>query len=158
MTSVTRLPASSRRSVCTTIVVLPTCSGVDVPCTVPCVTGRKKLVFDSMVDVIAPGGRFRNAQTAEAVGQRHQRAAVDHAGVVIVVRSYSAKISTSGRPAQLRLESLLRLALRVELRELVGGVCVGVAELELDPRDDELARLGTTGDELVAAGLGAVIP
>jgi hypothetical protein len=45
VTSATRLPASSRRSVCTTIVVLPTRSGVAIPWTAPTMTGRKKLGF-----------------------------------------------------------------------------------------------------------------
>ena len=55
------------RSVCTTIVVRPTCNGRVVAWTVPSRTPRKKLVFDSIVDVVAPSGRFKKAQIAPSV-------------------------------------------------------------------------------------------
>ncbi len=43
----------------------------------PSRTPRKKLVFDSIVDVVAPAGRLRKAHTApSAVGHRHQHSAV----------------------------------------------------------------------------------
>ncbi|HEU4536504.1 MAG TPA: hypothetical protein VFS00_20405 [Polyangiaceae bacterium] len=50
---------SSRTSVCTTIVVLPTCTGSARTWNVPLRTARKKLVFDSIVVVpIDPGGKL----------------------------------------------------------------------------------------------------
>src|SRR5579862_1844479 len=60
VTLATRRPPSSRRTDSTTIVVRPTCSGAASAVTVPAVTPRIKLVFDSMVDVpVDPSGRLR---------------------------------------------------------------------------------------------------
>src|SRR5213592_1744890 len=63
-TSATRRPVASRTSVWTTIVRRPTCSGCVTASTWPLRTGAKKFVFDSMVEVPAPGGRFKKAQIA----------------------------------------------------------------------------------------------
>jgi hypothetical protein len=72
--------SASKSEVCTTMKRRPTCSGWLLPSTCPAVTGRKKLLFDSMVLVVAPGGRFKKAHTAERVGQAHEHAAVEDAG------------------------------------------------------------------------------
>jgi hypothetical protein len=54
------LPASSKRSVSTTIVRLPRCSGRERASTVPERTAEKKFVFDSIVAVaLEPSGRLR---------------------------------------------------------------------------------------------------
>ena len=60
----TRFPEASKTSVSTTIVVRPTWSGRARACTSPSRIAPRKFVFDSIVVVWAPGGRFRNAQTA----------------------------------------------------------------------------------------------
>src|SRR5207244_6918658 len=52
------------------IVRRPTWSGWATASTGPLRTAAKKFVFDSMVDVLAPGGRFRKAQIAPSVSAR----------------------------------------------------------------------------------------
>src|SRR5205085_6159335 len=62
VTFATRRPASSNRSVSTTITVRPTWRGRATASTWPSRTARRKLVFDSIVVVpAAPSGRLRNA-------------------------------------------------------------------------------------------------
>src|SRR5207249_10214842 len=62
-------------SVCTTTTRRPTRSGRVVPSTRPARTARKKFVFDSIVVVAAPDGRFRKAQIAPSVSPSAMRAA-----------------------------------------------------------------------------------
>ena len=81
VTWATRLSRSSRTSVCTTMVVRPTWSGRLVAWTVPSRMPRKKFVFDSIVDVVAPARQVdERAHRAERVGERHDHAAVQQTG------------------------------------------------------------------------------
>src|SRR6266516_7352255 len=66
-TSATRRPVASRTSDCSTIVRRPTWSACVTASMWPLRTGAKKFVFDSMVEVPAPGGRFKKAQIAPSV-------------------------------------------------------------------------------------------
>ena len=61
------------------MVLRPTCSGWVVPWAEPARTPRKKLVLDSMVDGARSFGKVEEgARRAQAVGQRHDDAAVHH--------------------------------------------------------------------------------
>src|SRR5262249_32987986 len=74
ITTATGLASASARSVWTTIDVRPTCSGLDTASTCPPRTARKKFVFDSIVAVLAPSGRLRNAQIAPRLSASPMRA------------------------------------------------------------------------------------
>ena len=75
-----RRPPSSVSSVWTTITARPACSGRATAVTTPAVMPRRNTLLELVVAVRAPGGRFRyGADPAQAVGQRHQHAAVQDA-------------------------------------------------------------------------------
>ena len=63
----------------------PTCNGTASPTRRPGWQARKKLVFDSIVDVRVPGEQVqRRGMAAKLVGKRHVRTAVDDAARVQV--------------------------------------------------------------------------
>jgi hypothetical protein len=61
-------------------------------------------------------------------------------------------------PSLVRREHRRRAADRVELGKLGRGVRVGAAQARAYRADHEAARGVGAGDQLVAAGLGAVVP